>query len=108
MGDDADNPIDRWQRDLTEAQSLMGSGCFAEAVTLLQTVLERTSGLSGDVVAAFKPQTLGSLGAAYFRVGDRARAIEFTQQALEMCRELGDEEGARIYNGNIQYIHNST
>jgi hypothetical protein len=107
MGDDADNPIVQWQRDLTEAQSLMDSGRAAEAVTLLHAVLERTRALSADGVAANKPRTLGSLGAAYFRTGDKARAIEFTQQALEMCRAVGDEEGVRIYNGNIQHLHNA-
>ena len=66
-GDHEANPIVQWQRDLTEAQSLMDSGRAAEAVTLLHAVLERTRGLSGDGVAANKPRTLGSLGAAYFR-----------------------------------------
>ena len=107
MGDEADNPIVRWQRDLTEAQSLMDRGRADEAVMLLHAVIQRTRGLSGDGVTEYKPRTFGSLGAAYFRAGDKARAIEFTQQALEMCREVGDEEGVRTYAGNLQHIHNA-
>lgn len=107
MGDDADNPLVLWERDLTQAQSLMDGGRATEAITLLHAVLERTSGLTGDGVAVHRPRTLGSLGAAYFRAGDKARAVQFTEQALEMCRRFGDDEGVRIYSGNIQHIHNA-
>lgn len=107
MGDDADNPLVQWERDLTEAQSLMDGGRPAEAVTLLHAVLERSDGLTGDGVAIHMPRTFGSLGAAYFRAGDKTRAIEFTQRALEMCQQVGDAEGVRIYCGNIQHIHNA-
>jgi len=108
MGDRADNPLVQWQHDLTEAQVLLDGGRAAEAIALLHAVLERTRGLSGDGVTANKPRTLGSLGAAYFRAGDKARAIEFTQQALELCRQFGDDEGVRIYSGNIQHIQHAT
>ena len=105
--DEADNPLVQWERDLTEAQSLMDGGHATEAITLLHAVLERTRGLRGHGLAAFKPRTLGSLGIAYFQAGDKVRAKEFTQQALEMCRQGGDDEGVRIYSDNIEYIHNA-
>ena len=107
IGDDADNPVVLWERDLAQAQALMDCGRTTEAVELLHAVLERTRGLTGEAVAAYQPKTLGSLGAAYFRAGDKARAIQFTEQALEMCRQYGDDEGVRIYIGNIQHINNA-
>src|SRR5258705_182256 len=82
----------------------MDGGRAGEAVGLLHAVLERTRGLTGNGVATNRGRTLGSLGAASFRAGDKTRAIEFTQQALEMCRQVGDEEGVRIYSRNIQHI----
>jgi tetratricopeptide (TPR) repeat protein len=107
MGDEADNPLVLWERDLASAQSLIDSGHAADAIALLHSVIERTQELSGDGVAKNMPRTLGSLGAAYFRAGDKPQAIEFTQKALEMCKQIGDNEGVRIYSGNIQHIQNT-
>jgi len=51
-----------------------------------------------------RPRTLGSLGAAYYRAGDKVKALEYTQKALEVCRQAGDQEGVKTYAGNIQHI----
>ena len=107
MGNEADNPLLQWQRDLTEAQALLDSGRATDAVALLHKVIERTQGLAGDGVTEYMPKTFGSLGAAYFRAGDKSRAIEFTERALELCRQNGDEEGVKIYLGNIEHIDNA-
>ncbi|MCD6051007.1 MAG: hypothetical protein K0Q55_2410 [Verrucomicrobia bacterium] len=107
-GDDADNPLVQWQQDLAQAQSLMDGGRAPEAINLLHAVLERTRGLSGDGVTNNLPRTLGSLGAAYFRAGDKVKAIEFTQQALDLCQRSGDTEGVRIYRGNLDHIRTHT
>jgi hypothetical protein len=36
--------------------------------------------------------------------GDRREAVKVTRQALELCRSLGDEEGARAYTKNLDTI----
>ncbi len=104
QGDDADNPLVLWERDLTRADQLMDEGRAAEAISLLHAVLDRTRELTGSGAESHMPRTLGSLGAAYYRAGDKVRALEYTQKALEMCRQVGDQEGVRTYTENIQHI----
>jgi hypothetical protein len=103
-GDAKDNPLVQWQQDLTDAQALIDNGRAAEAVVLLRAVLERTRDFAGDGVSMNLPRTLGTLGVAYYRTGDTARAMEFTGQALELCRRLGDEDGIKTYTENIRVI----
>ena len=104
QGDDADNPLVLWERDLTYAGQLMDEDRAAEAIGLLHAVLDRTRELTGSGAESHSTRTLGSLGAAYYRAGDKVKALEYTQKALEMCRQVGDQEGVSTYTGNILHI----
>jgi hypothetical protein len=104
IGDQATNPILEWERDLTSAQSLIDGGEPQRAVDSLLATLDRTKGLRGSGVNHNLPRTFGMLGVAFFRAGNTAKAVEFTQKAKMLCEELGDQEGIRVYTENLQQM----
>lgn len=104
LGNEADNPIQAWQQDLAAAQSLIDNGQPGEAVELLEAALAKTAELRGSGVDHYLPRIYGMLGVAYFRAGDRAKAVESTQKAKSLCEDLGDQEGIAVYEGNLQLV----
>ena len=48
----------------------------------------------------------GTLGTAYFKLGDLAKAREYYDMQLELGEELKDEEQQRMAHGNVGKIHN--
>ena len=104
LGNGADNPIMAWERDLAAAQSLIDNGRPGEAIELLQSALAKNAELRGSGVDRYLPRTYGMLGVAYFRTGDRDKAVEFTEKAKVLCEQLGDEEGVAVYAGNLQHV----
>jgi len=104
IGDESDNPLLAWERDLTAAQSLIGSGRPRQAVELLESTLARNAGLLGSGVDSYLPRTHGLLGIAWFRAGDTAKGVEFTEKARSRCEELGDAEGFTVYTTNLRQM----
>src|SRR5207302_8479903 len=45
------------------------------------------------------------LGECWFQLGQADRAVEPTRQALERCRQHGDQEGVAAYLGNLYEVH---
>ena len=105
-GSAAENPLVQWDNEIEHAKSLLDSGHNAEALTLLHTVLERTRPLIGPGATLNRLFMFGFLAEAYIRTGDDAKAIAFTEQALEMCQRLGDEAKARICKEQIASLKN--
>lgn len=104
LGNEADNPMLGWERDLKTAQSHIDNQRPGEAVELLRSVLDRTLGIKGTGVDHYPPRTYGMLGVAYFRAGDAARAVECTEKARTLCEQSGDQEGVAVYKANLQHI----
>jgi len=98
------SPVERWDNDLTSAQTLIDERRPTEAVTLLKTVLDGIGEHRGSAVDYYRPRVLGKLGIALVHCGDRREAVKVTRQALELCRSLGDEEGVRAYTKNLDTI----
>ena len=68
-GNNSDNPIVRWGRDLKKAQSLIDNNKLTDAIILLNDVLLYTDKLTGSGVDEYLPKTFGCLGVAHFRAG---------------------------------------
>jgi hypothetical protein len=86
------------------AQELAGEGRHAEVIEQLQPMLAEMAGSRGTAVDVLRPQMLGALGAAHFRLGQLDDARAATQSALDDCTRTGDAEGVRIYRGNLAAI----
>lgn len=103
-GDEANNPCLAWERDLSAGKSLIDNGEAGQAVELLQAVLSRAQELSGPGVDHYLARTFGMLGVALYKTGHTPKAAELTHKARVMCEQLGDEEGVRVYSGNLQHM----
>ncbi len=104
LRDDTKNPVFKRHEDLTQIQPPMESDGEVARILMLHAELIRN--LTRNDISN-RLRLLGSLGAAYYRNGDKAKALEFTQQALELCQQSEDAEGISIYSGNLQHIRNS-
>jgi tetratricopeptide (TPR) repeat protein len=93
-----------WYDTLRVAQQLIDSGRASEAVTSLRDALESMKGATGSAVDDCRPKLLGRLGIALYKSGAPREAADVTRQALELCRQLGDEEGVRTYTNNLKVI----
>ena len=98
------NPLNKWNEAIERAGQLTDGGGAAQAVTLLREILDQMRGATGTGIDHFRPRVLGRLGAALAKVGDTPEAIRVTREALELCRQSGDEEGVRVYTSNLDAI----
>jgi hypothetical protein len=103
-GSARDNPITRWNEALERAGQLTDGGQPAEAVALLRATLDQMRGGTGTAIDQLHPRILGRLGLALAKLGDTSDAIRVTREALELCRQSGDEEGVRAYTHNLNFI----
>lgn len=100
-GEPEDNPIVQWERSLAEAQDLERRGEYAQAVALLEGVLENTNRLSGNAVDVYRPKTLGKLASSLFHSGRVSDARAAFERALALCESAGDGEGVRAYRSSL-------
>lgn len=96
------NPIKEWTSAVERADQLIKEGKAVAAIPLLRTTLEQIRGASGTGVDHFYPRVLGRLGAALDQVGEKDEAIRLMQEALNRCKQAGDDEGVEVYTRNLQ------
>jgi hypothetical protein len=100
-GDPADAPVEMWNEQVAIAAALTEQARFVEAAQVLEALEHRMGKLRGGAVDFYRPRILGKLGVALYRAGQTARAREVTAQALDICRQLGDEDGVQAYEANL-------
>lgn len=104
-GSPKENPVTQWEKALEDVGASMAQGQYAKGAEAMRQLLERTSGLRGSGVDAYRPITLGRLGECLFQSGEVEKATAPTEQALAMCESLGDDAGVVSYLGNLYEIH---
>ena len=101
IGNPDDNPITVWERKLKEATTLANETRFEEAAELLMNQLIDTRQLRGNAVDRLQALSQGSLGHIRFGSGKVDVAVGHYEQALRLCSEQNDQEGIRVYLGNL-------
>jgi tetratricopeptide (TPR) repeat protein len=99
-----DEPTARWNAEINRAQSLLDQKRPTEAVTVLKTVLDGMAQMRGSIVDYYRPRVLGKLGIALLQSGDAREAVKVTREALELCRQAGDEDGVQTNTRNLENI----
>jgi tetratricopeptide (TPR) repeat protein len=99
-----DNPVTRWQDAVRAARGLIEGGQTGDAIVLMRATLDDIATASGTAVARYRAVCLGTIGTALHKQGDTAEAVRVTGEALEICRDAGDEEGVRAYTNNLDVI----
>jgi hypothetical protein len=94
----------QWEQRLTNAQAAFDAGQYTDTIRTLQDGITAFERLTGPGVAHYLSRIYGLLGAAYFRLGDRANAIGYTSKAKDICMQSGDHEGVAIYTRNLEAI----
>lgn len=105
VGTPETNPVLRWQAALEETRRRMDEAKYAEAAERLSPLAEEIRGATGSAVASLLPIVLGWLGECRFQVGDAAGAIAPTEEALRLCEEANDAQGARAHLGSLCEFH---
>ncbi len=105
QGSQQTNPLAAWQRDLGQAQQLMGALRFSEARQVLANALDEARGMTGPAVHQLLAMTYGKLGECCFHLGDVAAALDPTTTALRLCEQQHDMQGVQAYLGNLFEIH---
>lgn len=100
-GDPADAPVETWNEQIAVAASLSEQQRFEDAARILESLVARMGALRGSAVDFYRPRVLGKLGVVLYQAGETARARDVTQQALDICRQLGDEDGVEAYETNL-------
>jgi tetratricopeptide (TPR) repeat protein len=101
VGNPEENPITVWEGKLKDATALANETRFEEAAELLMNHLIDTRGLRGNAVDRLQALSQGSLGHIRFGSGKVDVAVGHYEQALGQCREQNDQEGIRVYLGNL-------
>jgi tetratricopeptide (TPR) repeat protein len=103
-GGGRENPLTRWNDVREQAQRMAESGRAAEAVVMLRATLDEIAAASGTAVNHYRARYLGSLGVALNKLGETSKAVRATREALEICRQEGDEDGVKTYAQNLDVI----
>jgi tetratricopeptide (TPR) repeat protein len=72
---------------------------------LLTEMHERLEGKLSD--PDLRKRSLGNLGSAYSGMGRNREAINYTKQALEIAREIGNRQSEGVWIGNLGNSYNS-
>jgi tetratricopeptide (TPR) repeat protein len=98
------NPLTQWNDALERAPRMTEGGLAAEAVVLLRATLDNIVATTGPGASHYRARCLGALGVALNKMGNTSEAVHVTREALEICRESGDEEGVKVYIQNLDVI----
>jgi hypothetical protein len=101
-GDPADAPVEVWNEQIAIAAALSDKERFVDAAQVLSVLADRLALMRGSAVDFYRPRVLGKLGIALYQSGEIARGREVTTQARDICQQLGDEDGVRAYEANLQ------
>jgi hypothetical protein len=101
-GDPADAPVELWNEQIAMAAALSEQERFTDAAQVLAALAERLALMRGSAVDFYRPRVLGKLGIALYQSGDASRGREVTEQARDICQQLGDEDGVQAYDANLQ------
>lgn len=100
-GDPQDSPVETWNEQIAIAAALTDQGRHNEAAQVLAALADHLAPLRGSAVDFYQPRVLGKLGIARYRAGDHAGAANATRQARDICQRLGDEDGVKTYETNL-------
>jgi len=103
-GKGGDNPINRWQRALVEAQQCHEAAQYERSSAIAHAVLNDMRGSRGSAIETMVPKLLGLLGSNAFAVGDLDASVAHTLAARDGCEQIGDIEGVRIYTENLAIL----
>jgi hypothetical protein len=101
-GDPADAPVEVWNEQIAMAAALSEQKRFTDAAQVLAALAERLAVMRGSAVDFYRPRVLGKLGIALYQSGDIGRGREVTEQARDICEQLGDADGVQAYDANLQ------
>jgi hypothetical protein len=99
---DADGPTAQCRRAVVKAQQLSDGMRYEYSNEILGDVLRSIE--ANPALLTYRAKARGLMGLNFYRVGDLARAREFTELALGDCDKGGDQAGARIYRENLRVI----
>jgi len=105
QGDPETDPLKQWNSGFQQALRLMEEARYAEARDRLSGLVTHLRGLQGFGFDRNLALTLGRLGECHLQGGEASNAIPCMDQALELCRQSGDEEGIVAYLGNLYEAH---
>ena len=106
-GGQSSNPLIGWEKDLTEANRLLANEQFEQVLTLLEATLGRTRSLAGSAADEYRAKSFGVLGSACFKLGIHAKALGLMEKARDLCAQIGDAEGVKVYERNLAHIRSS-
>ncbi len=94
------NPLLRWQAWFEELPQRMERLEHAKLIDEAKEFIDRAQSLQGSAARQNEAFLNGRLGELHFHSGHVAESIEPFQKALNLCREINDVEGQRVYLGN--------
>lgn len=99
------NPYMRCQNKIQHAKELLNELKLADAIVEINDALIDSKGFQGDQATLDRAVSLGLLGQCHLHLGAAEKAFEPLKQAINLCRQLNDHEGTRIYLSNLYEAH---
>ncbi len=90
-----------------QANALAARQEYEASNVLIKEVLHVVERWRGPGVAGFRAKVYGLLGTNYFRLLQFENARRYTELALLDCKNVGDQEGIRIYRENLQVLNDA-
>lgn len=100
------DPEQVWELAVFRAQQLIDDQQYQQAYDLLTSLGADVLAAQGFAADACRRKTAGLLGVACFRLGRKADAIRYTQEAIEECRRQLYQPGVELYVAQLNKIHN--
>ncbi len=101
LGTPADNPLLKWQEDLTLAQTQMQDLEFSQAKETLTNLLIDSRQLTGPAKDELLPVTHGALASCLFQLSRIDDAQHQFKTAQSLCQQQNDTEGFLTYSESL-------
>jgi tetratricopeptide (TPR) repeat protein len=102
---DANSPAAHCRKTIAKAQDLSDKLWYERSNVLLREVSEAIE--VHPELRSYQSKVYGLMGFNYFRLGEIQHARDYTERAMQYCREDRDHKGVRVYAENLKVISKS-
>lgn len=99
---ESNSPTAHCRKTIAKAQDFSDQFRYERSNALLRDVIEDIK--ANTELRPYRSKVYGLMGSNYYRLDDIQHAKDYTELAIQSCKEDGDDKGVRVYTENLKVV----